>query len=349
MENVKVFGTGCPGKGGGSGVHRRGSRACGIKRASERGGSRAIWQGGSSDLTPGESLTAGQAEATEGVAEASTLVRPDWASMEFSDGMEDVGSDPEQDMGEGGRLSGSGATTEAEGATEERRTKRSRLERGRELDLLTAGDIIEGAAIGHDLVLYGSGLGHLGPGMARPLWQAVSVAKCILWGVRCEGIRSLSRRVSQARLFRLFRAKLRKVQGEEQGGEGFVRVAVGVLEGGGFSGTTVLGAPWWPDRAREKGEEAVFTEGAAEPAASSGPVSEEVAGPSGKEVRLTQAEGGSSDLTPGESLTAGQVTPAVGAPSGEEQASWPGLGLEAGLFGIWAEATEGVAEASTLV
>ncbi|KAG7329403.1 hypothetical protein KOW79_007577 [Hemibagrus wyckioides] len=93
--------------------------------------------------------------------------------------------------------------------------------------------------------------------------------------------------------------------------------------------------------AREKGEEAVFTEGAAEPAASSGPVSEEVAGPSGKEVRLTQAEGGSSDLTPGESLTAGQVTPAVGAPSGEEQASWPGLGLEAGLFGIWAEATEG--------
>ncbi|KAG7329401.1 hypothetical protein KOW79_007575 [Hemibagrus wyckioides] len=124
--------------------------------------------------------------------------------------------------------------------------------------------------------------------MARPLWQAVSVAKCILWGARCEGIRSLSRRVSQARLFRLFRAKLRKVQGEEQGGEGFVRVGVGVLEGGGFSGTTVLGAPWWPDRAREKGEEAVFTEGAAEPAASSGPVSEEVAGPSGKEVRIQQ-------------------------------------------------------------
>ncbi|KAG7329405.1 hypothetical protein KOW79_007579 [Hemibagrus wyckioides] len=273
--------------------------------------------------------------------------------------MEDVGSDPEQDMGEGGRLSGSGATTEAEGATEERRTKRSRLERGREFDLLTAGDIIDtcrsgcplkrGAAIGRDLVLYGSGLGLMGPGMARPLWQAVSVAKCILWGARCEGIRSLSRCVSQARLFRLFRAKLRKVQGEEQGGEGFVRVGVGVLEGGGFLGTTVLGAPWWPDRAREKGEEAVFTEGAAEPAASSGPVSEEVAGPSGKEVRLTQAEGGSSDLTPGESLTAGQVTPAVGAPSGEEQASWPGLGLEAGLFGSLAEATEGVAEASTLV
>ncbi|KAG7320997.1 hypothetical protein KOW79_015412 [Hemibagrus wyckioides] len=103
--------------------------------------------------------------------------------------------------------------------------------------------------------------------------------------------------------------------------------------------------------AREKGEqeEAVFTEGAAEPAASSGPVSEEVAGPSNKEVQLTQAEGGSSDLTPGESLTAGQVTPAVGVPSGEEQASRPSLGLDAALFGSWAEATEGVAEASTLV
>ncbi|KAG7329448.1 hypothetical protein KOW79_007622 [Hemibagrus wyckioides] len=117
----------------------------------------------------------------------------------------------------------------------------------------------EGAAIGRDLVLYGSGLGHMGPGMARPLWQPVSVAKCILWGARCEGIRSLSRRVSQAHLFRLFRVKRHKVQGEEQGGEGFVRVGVGVLEGGGFSGTMVLGAPWWPDRGEETIDHALWS------------------------------------------------------------------------------------------
>ncbi|KAG7329779.1 hypothetical protein KOW79_006001 [Hemibagrus wyckioides] len=84
-------------------------------------------EGGSSDLTLGESLP--------------SLVQPDWASMEFSDGMENEGSDPEQDVGEGGRFSGSGCTREAEGVMEERRIQRSPLERGWQFDLLTAENI----------------------------------------------------------------------------------------------------------------------------------------------------------------------------------------------------------------
>ncbi|KAG7329406.1 hypothetical protein KOW79_007580 [Hemibagrus wyckioides] len=250
--------------------------------------------------------------------------------------MEDVGSDPEQDMGEGGRLSGSGATTEAEGATEERRTKRSRLERGREFDLLTAGDIIgtreievEGARAVH--TLGEDCLQRDGGTREEEGWtQVVARRRIGAHGAR-DGKASVAGRLGGKvhSLGREVRGHSEPVPMRQSG------TSIPVIQGQ---------AP-----AREKGEEAVFTEGAAEPAASSGPVSEEVAGPSGKEVRLTQAEGGSSDLTPGESLTAGQVTPAVGAPSGEEQASWPGLGLEAGLFGIWAEATEGVAEASTLV
>ncbi|GAA6064816.1 CMP-N-acetylneuraminate-beta-galactosamide-alpha-2,3-sialyltransferase 1-like [Tachysurus ichikawai] len=52
-----------------------------------------------------------------------------------------------------------------------------------------------GADINRDLMLYSSELKRMGPEMARPLWQAISVAKCVLWGARCECIRSLTPRV----------------------------------------------------------------------------------------------------------------------------------------------------------
>lgn len=92
-----------------------------------------------------------------------------------------------------------------------------------------------GAVISRNVMLFGSGLGRMESGMARPLWQAISVAKCILWGTRCECIWSQSPRVCHEHLLRAFKAKFCKVQWREQGGEGFVRVGVGSLKGGGFS------------------------------------------------------------------------------------------------------------------
>ncbi|KAK3545129.1 hypothetical protein QTP70_001241 [Hemibagrus guttatus] len=68
----------------------------------------------------------------------------------------------------------------------------------------------EGAGIDRDLVLYGRGLKRMGPETANPLWQAVSVAKCVLWGARCECIRSQTPRVRQVDLFHVFRARLGK-------------------------------------------------------------------------------------------------------------------------------------------
>ncbi|KAK3545355.1 hypothetical protein QTP70_004357, partial [Hemibagrus guttatus] len=68
----------------------------------------------------------------------------------------------------------------------------------------------EGAGIDRDLVLYGRGLKRMGPETANPLWQTVSVAKCVLWGARCECIRSQTPRVRQVDLFHVFRARLGK-------------------------------------------------------------------------------------------------------------------------------------------
>ncbi|KAK3505759.1 hypothetical protein QTP70_004109, partial [Hemibagrus guttatus] len=50
----------------------------------------------------------------------------------------------------------------------------------------------------------------MGPETANPLWQTVSVAKCVLWGARCECIRSQTPRVRQVDLFHVFRARLGK-------------------------------------------------------------------------------------------------------------------------------------------
>ncbi|GAA6068871.1 uncharacterized protein LOC115161469, partial [Tachysurus ichikawai] len=96
------------------------------------------------------------------------------------------------------------------------------------------------AGINRDLVLYGSGLKRMGPETAKPLWQAVSVAKCVLWGTLC--IRSLTPRVRQDNLLRVFWARLGKVRelrGEGARREGFISIGVGGAEGGGFAGTTV--------------------------------------------------------------------------------------------------------------
>ncbi|KAK3519647.1 hypothetical protein QTP86_002962, partial [Hemibagrus guttatus] len=70
----------------------------------------------------------------------------------------------------------------------------------------------EGAGIDRDLVLYGRGLKRMGPETANPLWQTVSVAKCVLWGARCKCIRSQTPRVRQVDLFHVFRARLGKVK-----------------------------------------------------------------------------------------------------------------------------------------
>ncbi|KAK3545148.1 hypothetical protein QTP70_001570 [Hemibagrus guttatus] len=69
----------------------------------------------------------------------------------------------------------------------------------------------EGTDIDRDLVLYGRGLKRMGPETANPLWQAVSVAKCVLWGAKCECIRSQTPRVRQVDLFHMFWARLGKV------------------------------------------------------------------------------------------------------------------------------------------
>ncbi|KAK3566647.1 hypothetical protein QTP86_001849 [Hemibagrus guttatus] len=68
----------------------------------------------------------------------------------------------------------------------------------------------EGAGIDRDLVLYGRGLKHMGPETANLLWQAVSVAKWVLWGARCECIWSQIPHVRQVDLFHVFRARLGK-------------------------------------------------------------------------------------------------------------------------------------------
>ncbi|KAK3545127.1 hypothetical protein QTP70_001239 [Hemibagrus guttatus] len=80
----------------------------------------------------------------------------------------------------------------------------------------------EGAGIDRDLVLYGRGLKRMGPETANPLWQTVSVAKCVLWGARCECIRSQTPRVRQVDLFPRVSGQAREV------GPATVRQAKGI-------------------------------------------------------------------------------------------------------------------------
>lgn len=72
--------------------------------------------------------------------------------------------------------------------------------------------------------------------MARRLWQTVSVVKCILRGTSLHA--SVRHVCSSYSGTGSIRCRVRS-----RGGK-----AVGGLEGGGFSGTMVIGAPWWPDQ-----------------------------------------------------------------------------------------------------
>lgn len=105
-----------------------------------------------------------------------------------------------------------------------------------------------GVALSRDLVLYGSGLRLIEPERVKSLWQVVSVAKCVVWGMRCECIRSQSPQILQKNLLHAFRVRLNKLKQGDDRGQGFVRAGIGGGEGGGFSGVTVAGHPWWPQR-----------------------------------------------------------------------------------------------------